>query len=60
MGHDRRLDVDRRMVSDRRFGNNHKGYNGPEKRSDLDQRGYNERRKAQLTSSKTDLFQRAF
>ena len=60
MGHDRRLDVDRRMVIDRRFGNTHNRYYGPEKRSVYDRRGYNERRQAQLTSSKIDLFQRAF
>ena len=59
MGHDRRLDVDRRMISDRRFGKNRNKYNGPERRSIYDQRGYSERRQVQLTSSKIDLFQRA-
>ncbi len=60
MGHDRRLDVDRRTVSDRRFGKNRNRYNSPERRSIYDQRGYSERRKVQLSSSKIDLFQRAF
>ena len=56
MGHDRRLDVDRRMVGDRRFGNNHSRYNCPEKRSTLDRRGYNERRQEKYLNSNTDLF----
>ncbi len=51
MGNDRRLDVDRRTFSDRRFGNNHKGYNGPEKRSTFDQRGYSERRQEKYLNS---------
>jgi len=59
MGHDRRLDVDRRMVSDRRFGKNCNKYNSHERRSIHDQRGYSERRQVQLTSSKIDLFQKA-
>jgi hypothetical protein len=58
MGHDRRLDVDRRMVSDRRFGKKRNIYNGPERRSMYDQRGYSERRRVQLVFSKIDLFQR--
>ena len=59
MGHDRRLDVDRRMVSDRRFGKNRNSYNGPGKRSLYDRRGYSERRQEQITSSSIDLFQKA-
>ena len=59
MSHDRRLDVDRRTVSDRRFGKNRNRYNSPERRSIYDQRGYSERRQVQHASSKVDLFLRA-
>ena len=60
MGQDRRHDADRRTDRDRRFGNNCNGYNGPERRSVFDQRGYNERRYFNHTPYKTDLFQTAY
>ncbi len=44
MGKDKRLFADRRIVGDRRFGTNSKGYNGPERRAVFDRRNYNERR----------------
>ena len=60
MGQDRRVDTDRRIERDRRLGNSRSVYPGPERRSIFDRRDYSERRYLKHTSSKIDLFQRAY
>jgi hypothetical protein len=60
MGQDRRTDADRRIDRDRRLGDSRNVYNGPERRGTFDRRDYSERRYLNHTSSKIDLFQRAY
>ena len=60
MGQDRRIDADRRIDRDRRLGNSFNVYNGPERRRIFDRRDYSERRYLKHTTSKIDLFQRAY
>ena len=50
MGKNRRIFADRRIVGDRRFGTNPKGYNGPERRAVFDRRNHNERRQGQYAA----------
>ena len=59
MGQDRRLGVDRRNVGNRRSGADHRGYNGPEKRSIHDRRSYSERRQERYIYSESSIFQAA-
>jgi len=56
MGQDRRLELNRRMLGDRRFGNYSNGHNGTERRNAFDRRDYSERRQDKYIHSKTDLF----
>ena len=60
MGQDRRLGENRRMSGDRRFGNNQKGYNGPERRCVYDRRDHNERRQEKYVFSGSNPIPIAF
>ena len=56
MGIDRRSELDRRLFLDRRFGNSHNPYKGPEKRGIFDRRNHNDRRQIIHQPIKIDLF----